>query len=92
MVGFYLSEENMNELYVSNILHTAILCLKPSVVSLQMRWKNSTANMMTAYVQRSGFGSWMASLMKFGGIENLITADKDKTFNRSRNMEEMYLK
>ena len=88
--GFYLSEENMNELYVPEHLHTAILCLNRLLFHTNAV-KNSTANMMTALCTTIRIWELNGRLMKSAVLKISLLPTKIKIFNRSRNMRKCIL-
>ena len=89
--GFYLSEENMNELYVPEHFAHGYLVLEPSVVSYKCGEKFYGEYDDGIMYKDPDLGvEWPFD--EIGGIENLIIADKDKNLQSFKEYEEMYLK
>ena len=88
--GFYLSEENMNELYVPEHFAHGYLVLEPSVVSYKCGEKFYGEYDDGIMYNDPDLGvEWPFD--EIGGIENLILADKDKNLQSFREFQEKYL-
>ena len=89
--GFYLSEENMNELFVPEHFAHGYLVLEPSVVSYKCGEKFYGEYDDGIMYNDPDFGvEWPFD--EIGGIENLIIADKDKNLQTFKEYEDKYLK
>ena len=89
--GFYLSEENMNELYVPEHFAHGYLVLEPSVVSYKCGEKFYGEYDDGIMYNDPDLGvEWPFD--EIGGIENLIIADKDKNLQTFKEYEDKYLK